>query len=424
MNQPIRLSKNALWMILSRFGAQGLTVAFTIVLARRLGSAGFGEYAFIAAVLYVANTLTTFGTDMLLIREIAAQNILSRLSAALILQLALSGLFIIVIWLAGSSIPNQNPETVTALQIYSLALIPLAFFTVFTTALRGKQNMGAYTFLNILVAGLQVGIVFLSNLSVLHLSIFLVAVQTFAAAAAGIICGITIPDFFQTRRGPFSDLFRLIREAAPIALIALLGMLYQRLSVYMLSTMRGPADTGLFSAAARTVEASKGIHIAVFAALYPAMAYAQTDLVNRSRWLQTFRFSWRALIAGAVAGALILCAFAAPITALLYGSRFHESANVLRILGWMLIPFTVNTYLTLSFLAANKERLVARALTAGLLGLLILNLWWIPLRGPEGAAWAALCAESLQSVILLVSERVKFGIRGKEHELSDLPREI
>ncbi len=424
MNQQTQLGKNTLWMILSRFGAQGLTVVFTIVLARRLGSAGFGEYAFIAAILYVANTLTTFGTDMLIIREIAAQNNLSRLSAALIVQLALSALFITLVWIAGSSIPNQNLETITALKMYSLVLIPLAFFTVFTTALRGKQNMGAYTLLNIVVAGLQVGIVFLSRFSIMDLAVFLVLVQTIAAIAAGFICAITVPNFIQAWREPFADLPRLIRETAPIAFIALLGMLYQRLSVTMLSTMRGPTDAGLFSAAARMVEASKGIHIAVFAALYPAMAFARTDFANQNRWIQTFKLSWKTLIAAAMVGALILSIFSAPLTALLYGSQFDASANVLGILGWMLIPFTINTYLTLSFLAANKERFVVRALAVSLLGLLILNLWWIPLKGPEGAAWAALSAESIQSVILLVSERVKFGIRGKENELSDLPREI
>ncbi len=420
MNQQIQLGKNALWMILSRFGAQGLTIIFTIILARRLGSAGFGEYAFIAAILFVANTLTTFGTDMLLIREIASKDELSRLSAALIVQLALSALFIVLVWIAGSSIPNQSSDTITALKIYSLALIPLAFFTIFTTALRGKQNMGAYTLLNIIIAGLQIGVIFLSKLSIINLSIFLVAVQTVVALAAAYICMVTIPNFVQMWREPFSHLLRLLKEAAPIAWIALLGILYQRLSIYMLSTMRGPTDTGLFSAAARAVEASKSVHMAIFAALYPAMAYAQTDFANQNRWIQTFKLSWKTLIAGAIAAASILSIFSAPLTALFYGSQFNASAGILRILAWILIPFTINTYLTLSFFAANKERIVMRALTASLLGLLILNLWWIPLKGPEGAAWSAVSAECIQSAILMASAATYIRVHGEAHEFSKL----
>jgi len=66
-----------------------------------------------------------------------------------------------------------------------------------------------------------------------------------------------------------------------------------------------------------------------------------------------------------------------------------------------LIPFTVNTYLTLSFLASGREGLVGRALTVSLPALLLLNLWWIPAKGPEGSAWAALVAECSQSALLV-----------------------
>ncbi|HJR79439.1 MAG TPA: oligosaccharide flippase family protein, partial [Anaerolineales bacterium] len=187
-----RLNRNALWMMLSRFGAQGLAMIFTILLAQRLGAEGFGEYAFIAALLFIANGLTTFGTDMLLIREIAGQGNLSRLVYALVLQLGLSALFIILLWLFGARIPNQSMETITALRIYSLALIPLAFFTVFTTALRGVQRMDMYSLLNLIVSALQVGVVLLPEISIVRLSILLVITQIAAAILAGLICSYAI----------------------------------------------------------------------------------------------------------------------------------------------------------------------------------------------------------------------------------------
>src|SRR5512140_2325660 len=89
-----RLGINSIWMSLSRLGAQGLGVGFTVLLGRGLGSAGFGEYAFLAAVLTTGNALTTFGTDMHLIRQIASQGKLSGLGEALAIQLGLSLLFI------------------------------------------------------------------------------------------------------------------------------------------------------------------------------------------------------------------------------------------------------------------------------------------------------------------------------------------
>src|SRR5512140_2768818 len=92
-----QLRKNSLWLLASRVGTQALMVLFTILLAQRLGSAGFGEYAFLAATIFIGNMLTTFGTDILLMREIASRRDFSQLPAALLLQLGLSALFVVLV---------------------------------------------------------------------------------------------------------------------------------------------------------------------------------------------------------------------------------------------------------------------------------------------------------------------------------------
>lgn len=426
-----RLIQNALWMILSRLAAQGLAVIFTILLARRLGSAEFGAYAFIAAILFVANALTTFGTDMLLIREIAAKGDLSGLPAALTIQLALSVCFIAALWSLGAWIPNQSQETVMALKVYSLALFPLAFFTVFTTALRGKQLMGVYALLNLVFSLLQVGVVLmLREHNLVILASYLLFIQILAALLAGLLCSFTIPHFwrswrFSSLQSPQSSAFPLasfFKATAPIAFLTLLAMLYQRLSVTMLSLMTGPTDTGIFSAAARMVEASKTAHIAVFAALYPVMATTASFRSTRAERGPAMTH----LVTGATLISLLLFTFAKPLVIILYGNEFISSIHVLQILAWTLIPFTINTYLTLSFLASKQEQLIGRALTISLLGMLILNLWWIPARGSEGGAWASLIAEILQSALLIFewkfpkieSQKKRIGF---QNELSDFP---
>jgi O-antigen/teichoic acid export membrane protein len=404
MTGPLsRLSLNSLLLLGARLGAQALMVLFTLVLARRLGNTGFGEYAFIAALIFIGNVLTTFGTDMLLIRAIASRQDFSGLPAALWIQLVLAGLFIAALWAGAGRIPNQSPETLRALQIFSLALVPLAFFTVFTAALRGRQRMGWYALLNVAVPAVQLGAIFRmqAGSGIVRLSIYLVLIQVLAAFLAGLICSAAIPGFWKAWRFSLMDLSQVVRAAAPIALLGLLGMLYQKLSIMMLSTMSGPGETGIFSAAARAVEASKSVHLAIFTALYPAMAQAQNELSNRSQWVQMLRTSWLGLLIGALLAALALFAFAAPLVDLLYGADFAASARIMRVLAWTLLPFTVNTFLTLALMASGRERIVAGALTASLLGLALMNLRWIPLHGAEGAAWGILAAECIQSVALL-----------------------
>ncbi len=407
------LGRNVLWLVFSRFGAQVLAVLFTIVVARRLGSSGFGEYAFITAVIFLGNALTTFGTDMLLIREIAARDGLSRLPAALLIQLGLSGMFIAAVLLAAPILPNQSPAVAAGLEIYSFALLPLAFFSVFTTALRGKQLMDAYTLLNLAVNLLPAGAVWLflrPGSSVVALAVMLLLVQVAGAVIAGWICTARIPGFWRAWRFSLPDALALLRMAAPIGLIALIGIVYQKISIAMLSTLAGPALTGWFSAGLRVVEASKMVHLAAFTALYPAMAHAaggqpagETDPSGGAPWRGSFKLSWMFLVMGAGLVSTGLFFLAAPLTGFLYGREFAPSAQALRLLAWILIPFTVNTFYSLFSLANHKEKLVMYVQLAGLVVLVGLNAWWIPEWGLSGACLAAILAESAQAAIYLTS---------------------
>ena len=416
------LTKNSLWMILSRFGVQGLSVLFTVYLARQLGNAGFGEYAFITSLIFVFNALTTFGTDMLLIREIAADDDLSRLPPVLIIQLVLSGIFVAVIWVIAGRLPNQGFEAVTALRIYILALIPLAFYTVFTIVLRGKQRLDLYTHLNLAVSFLQLSTILFFmkiRINIITLSVLLLCIQVISALLAGMLTSRIVPGFWKMWKFHSGDLPPLLKAAAPIALLTLLGMLYQKLTITMLSLMNGPVETGLFSAAARAVEASKGIHMAVFVALYPAMAQGTSERSMAGNVPAAVEIKYfKALLIGAVLASLVLTFFAAPLVRILYGVDFLLSVQILQILAWTLLPFTINGFLSLSLMASHQERAIGLVMTVCLLVLVVLNLWWIPSNGLQGAAAAFLATECIQAGILLGFWQPRHSKLKETHELS------
>ncbi len=404
MTTPSRLASNSLWLAAARFGTQAAMVVFTILLARRLGSAGFGEYAFIAAALAFANIVSSFGTDMLLIREIAADGRLAGLAEALLIQVLLSALLVLAAWSGAGRLPNQSPQAVQALKIYSLSLFPLAFFTVFTSALRGMQRMNAYAVLNLSSAMIQLVVVaafFRNGQGLVPLAFLLLAVQVAVTLLAGALC-LGIPGFRNAWTFSFPGFSRLVRLSSPLGLLALLGMLYQKLSLLLVSILGGAALTGWFSAAQKAVEASKTAHVAAFTAIYPAMSQAHTDAANRTSAGRAVGLSWQFVLAGAAAISLVLFLLAGPLTSLLFGPGYAPAAGALRILAWMLIPYTANTFLNLAFLAAHAERSVAAALLASLIALGVLSAWGIPRAGLAGAAWAALAAECVQACVFLV----------------------
>ena len=395
------LAKNSLWLFIARIGTQGAMVLFTIILARRLGATGFGEYAFIAAIIFVANMLTTFGTDMSIIREIAAHDNLSQLPAALWIQLVISFILIVVIWFSAPYLPNQSVESILALRIYAFALIPLAFFTIFTIALRGKQQMDAYTWLNLIGSFLQLSLVFFfinPNSSIVTLSYLLLLNQFVVAAIGAMICGYQIQGFWHGWKISTKDISILLSVSSPLAWLTVIGMAYQKLSVTMVSMIGGPTMTGLFSASQRAVEAAKTGHVAIFTALYPAMAQDKNE---------SFHLPWIMLLVGATIGALTLSALAEPLIQILFGAEYAASVPALKILAWILIPYTVSTFLTLKFIAFKKEMPVLRASLASLTLLAALNLYWIPRAGLIGASGSAVGAETILASLLLMQWRWK-----------------
>ncbi|HEX8991554.1 MAG TPA: oligosaccharide flippase family protein [Anaerolineales bacterium] len=397
-----RLSLNSLWLLLSRVATQLGMALFTILLARGLGSAAFGEYAFMASVIVVGNVLTTFGTDMLLIREIAATGSLKALSSALWLQMGLSAPFIGLVFLASAIVRFPDPAAVHALRIYSLSMLPLAFYTVFTTALRGRQQMLGYALLNLALMLMQLAAaawVLRARGDLIQLAVLLLSVQAAGAVTAALLCAIQLPDFRGAWGLSTSEIASLIKASAPIALLGLLGVIYQRLSLIALPWLAGVMATGLFSAGARLIEAAKIVHLSVFTAIYPAMSALRNASVDR--WARDFRAPAMVLLAAAFIGSSGLCLFAAPVVLLLYGAEYGSSIAVVRILAWLLPAYTINSFLTLAFLARGQEAAIARALALSIIVLIVLMVWWTPAAGAVGAAWAALFAEVSQAAALV-----------------------
>jgi len=399
MNLSARLARDSFWILIARVGAQVCMAIVTYLLARRLGADGFGVFAFLAALGAIGNTLTTFGTDMYLIRGIAATSELKDLSSVLALQLVLSALFIFGIFLVSPHLPNQTVESVQALRIYSFAMLPLAFFTVFTSALRGAQKMTAYAWLNFIVPAIQALLIFYfiqRGTSLVSLAYLLLAVQLIAAILAGGIFLITFPQIWRALRFSAARMVSLFSACLPIALIAILGILYQRIGLTMLSFLGAASMVGIFSVAARIVEAARLGHIAAFTALYPAMANADTDRLDK-----TLRLSWIALLIVSAIGSLLIFILAKPVVEILFGAEYQFSIPVLKILSLTFVPYTVNSFLALKFLADKREKAVVYILSISLSILVALNLLLIPRAGEIGVAWATLIAETVQSALYL-----------------------
>jgi O-antigen/teichoic acid export membrane protein len=390
-----RLSHNALWLMLGRVLAQALAVLATALMARRFGADGFGQFAWVGALVFVANVFTTFGTDSLLIREIARTRRTdgALLPGALWLQGALSALCIVPA--AVYAVWQPSPVSYM-LALYSLSLLPLAPYSVVSAVLRGQERMDRFMLLSVAGALAQAAAAlwaYAAQLDLLGLFALLLIGQMLIALVAASLTGFAAPSARMFRVAP-GVMAGIARAALPFAMLAALGILYQRAGVLVLPALSGDDVTGLFAADARIVEALKIVPQALLGALFPRWAGGGESPRAGTPLL---------LMLGYSAAAAALCTLVAqPLVELLYGDRFAAAAAALPPMAWSLVPYALGAHLSLGLIARRHEWAVAGATCAALVVALALFAALAPRAGLAGAAWAVLGGETAQAALFLL----------------------
>lgn len=376
--------RNITWTVLSRYIAQGLAVATNILLARYLGVDAFGEYALASSVLLIGNAFTNFGMDMILIRRLASEYDASLLMDGLWLQLFLS-----IVFITGVAVLRFFVSIPASLMIYSFALLPLSFYSIFTISIRARQQMQIFSVAQVIMASLQflaVLILWLLHGDVEMLVVLLLA-SHFLVGAWGF-------KYYASHITPisFSGSFNLFQNSIRMAGIGTLRLVYEKIPVVLMPALVGYSITGIFSVASRATEAGKLGHLSAFTAIYPQM----TKDTNFGRSMKGLT----ALLGTAVVISTILFFFAELIVQLLFGDPFLSAVPALRILAWSIPPYVFVTYTSLGLVAMGFEKPILISVTLALLILLIFLIRLTPQFGLIGSAAAVLSAEIFHAALL------------------------
>jgi O-antigen/teichoic acid export membrane protein len=400
-----RIGLNSAWLGLARLVTQAQLAVLTILVARGLDVPAFGQYTLITSIVVVGNVLTTFGTDTLLIREVARDRAGREgwAGAALALQLALS-LLIFGLAAAGAGfVSSLGTEAQLGLRLYAAAWIPLAFFSVYTALLRGYQRMDLYLVTNLALVTLQTAgtwVIVRLHPGLVSLLAWLLVTQAAGAGMAAFFTRAAGFAGFARFHWEITPLKKVVRLAWPLGVISLLGIVYQRLGVLTLSSLSGSVQVGWFAAAARIIEAGKLAHIAVLGALLPTLS-GLSSLAPPASGARLLRRAMGLLLVLSALAAVLLSAAARPLVTLLFGARYLPTVPLLQVMGWSLLPYTLSACLSVWEITRGRERrllgiiLVSTVFSLAAYGLLIRNL------GVQGAAWAALASETLQAAVFL-----------------------
>lgn len=378
------LRLNSFWLLFARLTTQGLAVVFIALVARRLEPASFGQFTFIAATIFIGNAFTSFGTDTLLIREIAkARQVTALVHRALTLQLVLSALWFFFLILFRARTP---------LLIFSLSLFPLAIFSIVSALLRAFERMYLFWGLSLVSGFIQI-LCSLFALDLLTLCILLLIGNLITSVLSMRIFSIFQPNFGLL---PLLDFRPLLPLVLPFAVLTTLSVVSQRLGVLSTSVFIDDTATGLFSSAARILDGMKFGHYAVLGTLFPMLSR------RAFHSKQTYRLVFIGLMALSILLASGINLFAHLIIIFIFGENYIPAADLLKILSWCIVPYTVSAFISVDLVARGEEIMILKTTITSLIVWMFLYIWWIKAFGLTGASWAALSGEIFQAIILLL----------------------
>ena len=396
-----------------RVGANGAGIvvglATATLLLRHLGVAESGRYVTVMSLVAIASSIADVGLNVSGSRELALRGqrersalIANFLGQRLVITpLAVAAIFCFSL-LAGypSSMVAGTALAGAGLLIISLADAVLLRLTV---ELR-NAGLALVDFLRQAVT--LAGVALLVALGAMLTPFF--AVQIVVGLAVVAITPLLVGSgAFVMPRFDRAEQRALLMRALPVGAALVLGQLYFRLVIVLMSLISTPTQTGYFGGSLRAMETLASIPILVAGVALPVLAAAARDDLAR------LRYAIEGLGEGAVIGGvlvvLVTLRAAEPVMALIGGPAFRPSGAVLRIQVCALLFIALYQIWSVSLVALGRQRDLILTNALGLFGVAVFAVVLVPPLGARGGALASVLGDAVLASLIYWKLRAGAG---------------
>lgn len=389
-------------LLSSRFVALGIGILSSVVLARTLGPEDKG---IVTAVLVIPSLVDSFAdlglrqsTIYFMGKKIYDDQVI--LSTVVLLSLATSGIGLLIAltsyWMLGYI--ASYGWTVVAV---ALVMLPCAIMTSYSNG--------------VLLAKQQIKVVALASMlgrvSYLVLLVFFLYVASFGvigAVSATALAAVVSAGYVIWAVARYGTLRPAYIPGMPWSFIKLgfvyaialfiLGLGY-RIDVVILEQLSTTSEIGIYSVGVGLAEMLWMVPMALTTVNFARSAAAKDTMAYAKKTAMVMRITlWFALIPF-----LFMFLLAPFLITLLYGEAYRDSGAVVRgILPgvWLALIFKI-----LNSDLAGRGRPDAALWVYGLALLLNIafNIWWIPLYGAQGSAWASSVSYSFGAIVFAIT---------------------
>lgn len=382
----------------------GLVV--TIVLARALGTTGFGQWATIMAVVGIAAVVADLGLEPVTVNESAADPdrerqwlgalVLTKLTLGVLLSAISAGVIVLI---SGSPGMRVAGALVSATLLTSGAA---SLRVIFQSRLRNSIS-AAFELLFGLAWAIAILAVSSSGGSLAAYAGAFLSV-TALVAAAQLATALRLAPV--SLRAGSRYVGRLIRAGAPVAVATILIIAYGRLDQVLVFKINGAHAAGLYGAAYRVLDRVVLIPGSVMSTLFPLMSAVGAQNLARLRGLGQAAVDLLALVCLPALSFAIVAG--GPVMGGLFGQGFAASGTSLAILMGAFAVVCLGYPVSFLAVVLNLQHRVARFALIGLVFNAVANLLLLGRFGFTAAAWTTLATELIVVglVVRLVGRRI------------------
>lgn len=392
--------------MIARVGTLLIKMLAGIAVANYLGSSGNGILAYPMAIITFFLAASALGLDAYLTREILQrpQDKNTLLGTAFRMRV-LAGVAVLpliyISYFLIQSFAENKPETPFEYILIVSFVCILQSITIidsyFQAQVQGKKIMAVQVAANLLSAALKLFLIF-SNASLVAFIWALLADALFLAIGYAAMYQRSGESMSQWKYNS-KVAKQLLRHAWPLAFSAVLVTLYMKIDLLMIDAFMSSSALGVYSTVINLSESWYFIPVATVSALFPAIMNARKD--DQMRYQKRLQNLYD-LMSFLSVGIAIVMTFASPLLyKILYKPEYASGASILAIHIWAGVFVFLGSASGQYLIAEGYLKLSLLRTAFGAVINIGLNLWWIPLYGIKGAAYASLIAYAAATFFIL-----------------------
>jgi O-antigen/teichoic acid export membrane protein len=394
-----RVLHNTAVLTASSLTVRALGLGMVMVLARYLGAEGYGTYQRAEAFVFLFSIVANLGLDLILTREVARHSprVSEYLPGVLTLKLLLWPVAIALV-LGFAYARGYEGDFLWGIYCYGVILLLSAVGSAFDGVFQGLDSMRYTAIANVAnqAVFVAVGFAFVLLQKDLRwvLSALVVAGVVRLVVSASLLARLRI----RWRKPAPATLWYLLKQSIPIAAAASFTVIYAQLDSVMLGDLKGNDQVGWYKAGAKFLLFFTVLRESFLVAIFPVLASVPRDDRKRLGHLVTQATRYQLI----VALYFILCfVFLPRVAPKLLGHEFANTARVLPIMAWILVPSTISITMGRVLVATGNQKRVMVATGLTLLVNVGLNLALIPRFEYMGAAVAKVAGELVVAFVNL-----------------------